>query len=248
MQSVPHHYIFQFTVHPDGTITRKDFPMELVRDCDNPHKPMPGWPFDVSHSRPLTATDIARYSPKPMAPLLIDRVASLSDAPPTASTAADWNSQGVAPPALPPVLPDPDACAAAAVASDESSTSTASAAGTNGQSTQQDKKASRVKPASNKLGRGLQTGNSRSTVSLRGERSLLTCKSTTTTLPRAGTLLGHEDGVPERQQSAPGDILTLTDSYQQAATSELAMDEDDSTATGAERPLSTNRFSGLQSC
>jgi hypothetical protein len=105
LQSVPHHKVFQFTVYPDGTITRKDFPMELVYDAAQPERPLPGWPFDVSHSRPLTDTDIARYSPKPKVPLLISRVVSLSQGPPLAAAPAA---------AAAPLLPPPEVCAAVA--------------------------------------------------------------------------------------------------------------------------------------
>ena len=135
LQSVPHHQVFQFTVYPDGTITRKDFHMDLVADPAQPERPLPGWPFDVSHSRPLTDTDIARYSPKPKVPLLISRVVSLAQVdcsdhlstneaqPPLARRAvASGPPPGAASAAAaaPPgahaaeALPPPEVCAAAA--------------------------------------------------------------------------------------------------------------------------------------
>eukprot|EP00892_Ulva_mutabilis_P001012 jgi/Ulvmu1/10911/UM007_0088.1 len=92
--SVPHHQIFQFTVYPDGKIERRDFPMELVTEA--PEGPVAmQWPFDVSHSRPLTVSDVARAAPRPKVPLLLNRTASLADV--LAPAAADAAAAAAAP-------------------------------------------------------------------------------------------------------------------------------------------------------
>lgn len=231
MQSVPHHQIFQFTVHTDGTITRKDFHMDLVRDPSNPEAPIPGWPFDVSHSRPLTATDIARYSPKPMRPLLINRVASLSDAPPASSTTADPNSQGVPPPGLPPVLPDPDTCAAFAACSSRSSANTASVAmrgkrlanvsDARTDTDSQQTRTSRLKTSQS--GRAaLQSLGSKSIACIAGmhfdERRLLSCKSQTAAMPGGAPVLkGRDSEGPARLHSAPADMFSCLESFSESS-------------------------------
>lgn len=87
LQDVPHHQIFQFTVFPDGSVERKDFPMEIVTDAPGGPEAMQ-WPFDVSHSRPLTAIDVARTAPTPKVPLLVNRTASLLDVLPADAEAA----------------------------------------------------------------------------------------------------------------------------------------------------------------
>lgn len=52
--------------------------MELVTEAPGGAAAM-HWPFDVSHSRPLTASDVPRATPKPKVPLLVHRTASLTD-------------------------------------------------------------------------------------------------------------------------------------------------------------------------
>ena len=238
MQSVPHHQIFQFTVHPDGSITRKDIHMDLVRDPAHPHTRLPGWPFDVSHSRPLTAADMARYSSKPLGPLPSDRVASLSDVPPVRSAAADCCSRGVPPPALAPVLPDPDTCQALAASGGAAggagaprAEQPAAASETHPDAHAPRSQTSRLRTAlSAKAGRAaLRSPRAQSAACMPGmhdsKRLLLPCKSQNAAGQNEAPALGRAPGgrgthtgeAPARLHSAPGDLLTFLDDFGQAS-------------------------------